>query len=507
VQNYPDAKFIKEAAMGLSDALIKLGHDRQALDIVNYIEKRWPRYYLEYPPLLKLLGDVSYRNKDYDRAKNYYWTLYNIDPQSEGMDIVLARIGDIYAVTEQWKAAQEIYERAARLYPDDTGGLIAQMRLAEHGVYDSPSIAAQFTVFDRPYSLKPSQIYDKIIREHPNSPLAPLAQLKLAMWNLWNKNYRDALTDIADFLKKYPDDELAKRAKEVGADALRQIVDVFVSQKNFLGAVEVWRDYPFLRQSLDMLPAKTIIGLALCFDNTANQDLAIQLLKPFLEGPSMPENSEEALTLALGVYMDNRRWQDILALANRISETWELSQKAQEELNYALALAYENLDKPEMATPLWGRIAQDKQLDPGRLAYSQYFLAFEAKNEGDLKKAYEYAQDSLAQLMKKDDPEKVKDLLNLLIDVSQASGRPREALKWALDYSKIIERSDPEWPALRYRLARIYKNLADTKKWQSILEQLRDDMPDSFYGRLAASDLQTHSIEKSAQDFMPLQGL
>ena len=79
---------------------------------------------------------------------------------------------------------------AVKDYPDEEGGLIAKMRLAEQGVHDQPSIAEMFSLFGKPESGSPEDIYTGIIRDHPASPLAPLAQIKLAMRRRWPKRVR-----------------------------------------------------------------------------------------------------------------------------------------------------------------------------------------------------------------------------------------------------------------------------------------------------------------------------
>ena len=161
VQTYPDTKFVREASVGLAESLIKLGYESQAFQIVDYIEKRWPRFYLEYLPFMRLLADVNYKTGQYEKARVNYWTYYNLDPEGEDTDLILARLGDIYALTKHITAAKEVYQEAVAKFPDKDGGLIAQMRLAEEGVYDAPSVKDMFSVFDPARSISTRQRYTK----------------------------------------------------------------------------------------------------------------------------------------------------------------------------------------------------------------------------------------------------------------------------------------------------------------------------------------------------------
>ncbi len=185
VQTYPDSKVVREASLGLANSLDHLGFEQQAYQIVDYIDKRWPRYYVESPEFLRLSGNIANKLDKFDKAKSDYWTFYNLTPDAPDMDIILARIGDIYLREKKPEAAKDVYSFTAKNYPDSQGGLVSNMRLAEEGIYDDPDMNQMFTVFDRPYNVRPVEIYTKIVKKFPKSALAPLAQLKLAMWYIY----------------------------------------------------------------------------------------------------------------------------------------------------------------------------------------------------------------------------------------------------------------------------------------------------------------------------------
>ena len=160
---------------------------------------------------------------------------------------------------------------------------------------------------------------------------------------------------------------------------------------------------------------------------------------------------------------------------------------------------------PPRACPCGARWWTTPTCPPDRQAYARYFVAMAARQERDLETAYVLAQDALTLFANsgvKDD-EKVKDLMGLLMDVTESSGRIREALRWAEDYAKYVPKSNPNWPALRYRTAQLYKKAAETQQWQDILKDLAESQPQSLYGRMAASELKSHALEKSAQQFSP----
>jgi len=503
VQVYPDSKFVREASLGLARALRHLGYDKQAFQIVDYIEKRWPRFYIEFPPFLRLLGDAAYTVEDYEKAKNDYWTYYNIDPKGDEADIILARLGDIYVRTNRPDAAREMYDKAVADFPDREGGLISTMRLAEEGIYDEPSVEQMYTVFDRPLNLAPAQTYEHIVANHPDSALAPLAQLKLAMWQLWNNKNVEALAAVLDFERKFPDSALMARARDVGLKAFGGLVTQLVVDGNYPKIVSLWEEYDFVREmAADLDPqAKIALGLSLWKRGLSDQALAV--VRPFLNEEQVPEHSEVAMSLALSIYADNARWEDVLGVAEVVRE-WELRPDSQRELLYARALALENLGRFEESRPLWVELGNDSRLAPAQRAYAIFFLAQEALAGKRLRESYEYAQDAYEMLttMGGEEP-KLRETLNILIDVTERSARYREALKWATELEALLPEGDPSWAALRYRMAGLYRRAADLPRWRELLADLAARQPDSLYGRMAASDLQLEKIEQAARGYSP----
>lgn len=509
VQNFPDSQFVREAGVGLARALYSLGFYEQAYQIVDYVEKRWPRFYVEYPPFLSQMGDVAYRMKEFEKARITYWTYYNIDPDGDDADMVLARLGDLYLEQKEVDAAREVYEEAARKFPERDGGLISFMRLAEEGVYDSPNIADMFSVFDRPYNLRPLQIYSRIMDEHPQSALAPLAHLKKAIWYLWNKEYPDALATASSFLQQHPGHELTDRVKEVALKAFNVLVADNIKEGNYERILHTWDQFPIVRGQDTELAPESRVALGLSYWKKEQPSKALEVIDPFFQGLKVPEYSEMALNLALSVYLDNERWADIVTLARRI-EQWELNPESQRQLGYALALAHENLGEHDKASPMWAKLTDEKDMPREKEAYTLYFLSREAERKADWETAYNQAKQALAgfrELAKKDpakaDEQKIKDLLGSLMDITERTMRIRESLDWAQEYATRVAPSDPDYPGLQYRIAGLYRKNAELDKWRSIMTQLRDQNPNSLYGRMAASELRTYDLTEGASQFSP----
>ncbi|MFW5499705.1 MULTISPECIES: tetratricopeptide repeat protein [unclassified Maridesulfovibrio] len=504
VQMYPDSKIVRDAALGLAKSLDALGYDEQAFQIIDYIDKRWPRFYIEDLNFLLMSANTQNRLGKIGQARENYWAYYNLAPEAPEADIVLARIGDIYLKTGQKTAAKEIYEKAAKDFPDKEGGLVSMMRLAEEGIYDDPSMSQMDKVFDRPYNLRPQKIYNHIIEKFPDSPLAPLAQLKLGMWYYWNKKYGDCLGAVQGFLDKYPRSGLRERASELGTRVFDKAVPELVRDENYGRVVDYWNKYAQKNNEGKDVNDETRLGVALSFWKKEQPAKALELIDRYLQGEEIPKYSAMALDMALGIYVDEQAWSKVTALVDLAKDKWKLDPKQKVHIEYAQAMAYENLGETERSTPLWAGLASNLLLPQSSRAYAMYYMAKSSMKKKELKKVFVYAQEALAMLLETGgDREKIKDCILMTIFAAESSGRYREALKWAAEYDKYIPLSDPEWASSRFRLAQLYEKAGAVSEWKKLMEEVAKQKPGDLYGRLATSALATHKIEKDASKFQP----
>ncbi|MGE4291870.1 MAG: tetratricopeptide repeat protein [Desulfovibrio sp.] len=506
IERYPEQeRLARQAAFRLAEALKNLGLYEQAYQIVDYIDKRWPQAFESSPGFLKLAGDVEYHLSKLDQAKNHYWTYYNINPKAEEADIALARIGDVLLQQNELQAARSIYERTVQDYPDLEGGLVAKMRLAEEGIHDEPTMVEMVTVFDRPFTLRPKEVYTEIANQHPDSPLAPLALLKLGMWHFFQKEYPEALTAAQRLLDEYPRSPLTDRARELGDRAFALAVPQLLDQEKYQSVVDYWEKYHFISDSQGDESSATRVGVAQGYAALNDYEKALELLKPFLGDTQVPEYSEMALALAADIFLKQKAWNRINDLSSHAEQNWELSPRARRLLMHANAVALENLGENQKSARLWAQLGADEDVEPFIRADSLYFMAKEAMKHEDLRRVFVYAQEALSLLLStKGDPEKIKDCLLMSIYATERSGRYRQALQWALEYDKYVPENDPEWAAQHYKLAELYRKSGLPEEWQRVMGELRDKQPESLYGRLAATALETEKLEQRASEYAPV---
>jgi len=499
VEDNPKSSAALPATAGLIKTLNDLEFYDQAWTMIEYLKNRWPEYPLKHPELLRLSGLVAKETGRSKQAKDFLWRYCNLKPDSLQEDLTLARIGDIYLQMGKTQDAKKMYQKVVARYPDSQGGLIAKMRLAEESVNDKPTFTNMVSVFNRPYSLRPVKVYREIIQDHPESPLAPLALMKLAMWHVWDQNHAQALRVIADFENGYADSRLLPRVRDVGQRALKPLIIEAAKASRYAKALEIWNSSPQLHQGAD---PETHIAVALSLWKEGHYEQALDMSQPYLKQADLNSASESAVELVLNIHLANSSWKKILNVADTL-DSEQLTTPLQNQLTYARALAHQNLMQEQQAGPLWEEVVNMNHVSDLQQGFASFFLAEQAMKDQRWDNVYILAQKAFRDLQSSDQAtSKALECLDMLVQVTRRSGRALEALEWAHRYDDLLSPDSPDWPAARYKLANLYRQNGFLAKWEKNLQQLKSRYPQSLYGQMAASDLSERRLQKQARAFL-----
>jgi TolA-binding protein len=503
IQDYPDSRMAKETAYTLAQTLRKLGSYDKAFQIVDYIDKRWPLFYMETPGFLKLAAEVEEKVGKLPQAKDHYWTYYNINPKDELADLTLVRIGDIYLRLNQRPAAKEIYQKVVHDFPDREGAQVARMRIAEEGIYDDPTMGEMGSVFGRPEAMKPNETYQLIMTKYPQSPLAPLAHIKLGMWQFYSKSYLDAMNTASSFLEKHPKSPFVGKARELGFQAFLHALPQLVQEGDYGRVIQLYDSSPFVKDSHDKLGDEAQMAIAVSAWKRGDPERALKLAGRFLGKKQVPKYSEMALDLAMNIFVERKEWKRIADLTTRANHAWKLSPRQKAQFELAKAMALENQGAPEKSLPMWTRIAADKDADPATRAHAMYVLAKDAARKQDMFRLFALSQEALKQLLDtRGEPEKIKDCLLMAITATERSGRFKETVKWSNEFDRIIPPGDPDWAPVRLRLADIYRRGGMTDEWKTLLTDIVKKKPNTVYSRMASQALESNALDQRLQNYL-----
>jgi tetratricopeptide (TPR) repeat protein len=444
---------------------------------------------------------------------NHYWLYYNLEPGKAGNDKVLQQIGEIYLRQGRLQPALEVFEEIARRYPGSEGADHALLRLAEKSIHDGPAITKEemFAVFNDPGDPAPQIAYARLKKKNPNNALGVLSSLKLVLWQLWDKQYVDAIRMAADYIDMHPEEPGASLARQVILDAFARELQQDLQEENYGRILTLWNGFPLIRAKYTPLEDALRVALAKGHLERGEDAAAIDLLSYFIQGPKNPLYGEYSLTFFFNRYLAAGDWNSILNLGERIA-AWDLAPLMRNELDYAMALAAENLGLARKALPLWQKLAPKDDIPLYEKAYATYFLAKDAERRKDIKDAYTYNKAALELFSRmedersdKADPARIKECISSLMDICEVANRIPEALGWVERYNAFVPEGSPEYAGLRFREARLYRKLGDAAKARALLEQIVRAEPNSPFGKAAASELRTFDVSRDLDRFTPAQ--
>ncbi|WP_165076199.1 MULTISPECIES: tetratricopeptide repeat protein [unclassified Desulfovibrio] len=512
LDKYPESSQLQAASVGLARALVNQDKHERAQVILDFISKRWPRYYIEDPEFLLLQAANEEKMGRDDAAMDLDWLYINLDPRRQGNDSLLLKMADTYLRKGNAQAANFIYNDIVRDFPDSPAAITARLRLAEKGIYEAPITYEEMSkVFARGSEPPLWQVYSDLAASSDTTPEAVLARLKQAMWLYWDRQYPEAMGKAADFIDAYPEHQNVPEARELLWQAFSKELANSLAEQNYGRILLLWNGFPLVRERYGEPDARLRYALAQGLLERGDEDKAFELMADFLKGPMDPDYGEAAFSQFFNHYLKNGAWDKILDLA-KLVESWNLQPQLRNQLDYAQALSAQNLNLGAPALAMWRKLAERTDIPLYQQAYATYFLARDAEARKDIRAAYETNRRVIELFTRlqdersdKADPQRIKEATAALMDICEVGNRIPEALQWVERYNAYVPQDSEEYPGLRFREARLYRKLGDASRAEALLEDIVRRFPDSPFAQAAAAELRTFEVSRDLQRFMPNQ--
>ncbi len=507
-QEFPNSDQAKEAARLVAYSYYKQGLYDKALEFIEFIDRRWPNIYLDFPDYLQMSADMRFAQGKLPEALTTYWLEYNLNPLLPASAGVLLRIAEIYYMMGDDANARIVLDTLLKNFPDSNEAPEALLWEGEGAMYpEKLTLDEILAIFDRPNPRIPSFSYQRIINEYPDAPITPVAQLRLIAWQLWNGEYEKAMEQARSYTIDYAGKPESLQAMEVLLRAFAHELGIALSEENYDRVLSLWERYPQVHAFYNPMEDDIRVALARANLNRGNEEQGLELLAPFLEGPENAKYGQYAYNIYLASYLRTSNWGGILTLGDKVAN-WDFPEDMRDQLDYAMALSAENLGLPAKSLPLWQKLAPKENIPLYQRAYATYFLARDAEARQDLRAAYQYNLDALAMFKDLENegspyasPERQRESIAALMEVTEIAGRFAEALEWAGEYARFVPITSPDYAGLRFREARLYRKIGDLARWRSILETIISTEPDSVFGKMAASELRTFDVARDLQRF------
>lgn len=233
----------------LGECLAAAEHHQQAVDNYQKCLDANPKYYLQKPHILKLMGVSWFVLHKYAQSIEYLLHYLNLQDQAPDRDIVLTRIADALRHMDRPALADKLYGYVEKTFPDSEGCIISKIRKAE-------SLEKQHGKA----SQKAYAIYKQLSGLPLSPPLRKLVFLKLASWEFEQQHYQKSLDLIEEVLRGRTD-----LAPYDGFLALKeQVVKAWAKQalaeKHYLKVIQLNNSNPGLFQDEDVSPMKAYVA-------------------------------------------------------------------------------------------------------------------------------------------------------------------------------------------------------------------------------------------------------
>lgn len=508
LDKFPESPQLKNASIGLIKVYYAQDKFDRARLILDFLNKRWPRHYLDDPDFLFLQAKLENHYRLYDRQAQTQWLFYNLVPRTPHTIPMFLELGDLYLKANNPKAASFLYQEILQRDPESEEAITARIRLAEQGFYLSPiKASAMFALFGRGANPPFWEVYQEAASRSKTNPEAIAARLKYALWLLWDKQYPEAMAKAAEFIDEYPDYPDKVVAEDIIWESFSQGLSLAFTEQNYVRICRLWNAFPLVRKRYGKPDAKLRFALAMGQKELGDIEGSIRLFQTFLQSSMDPTYGEKAFLELFNLNLSQSNWNAILDLGKAVAD-WKLKPEIRQDLTYAMALSAQNLHLPGTALGLWRTIANDPTVQTYQKAWAMVFLAQDAERRKDIRQSYNYNMqiiDLFTQLQEqrsdKADPERIKNAMISLMDICEVANRLPEALQWVNRFHTFAPNDTKEYPAMRYREARIYRKLGDSNRAQALLEEIVKNFPDSPYAEAAKTELETFEISRDLQNF------
>ncbi|MBQ7607636.1 MAG: tetratricopeptide repeat protein [Desulfovibrionaceae bacterium] len=512
LDKFPESAQLKDASVGLIRVFYKENKRDKARLILDFVNKRWPRQYVDDPTFLLIQAGIEKEFDLRDRQVQTLWLLYNLLPTHEEIIPLFLEMGDLYLAANNPTAASFLYSEILKRAPESEESITARIRLAEQGVYSTPlSPNTMNLLFGRGANPPFWQVYQDASKRSQTNPDAVLARLKYALWLIWDKQYPEAMSAASEFIDEYPDHPDKKVAEDIIWKAFQEELSLAFTEQNYVRIERLWNAFSLVRKRYGAPDEKLRFALAMGKKAQGDTEGAMQLFTSFLTPQMNPQYGETAFLELFTLYLANSRWHQILDLGKAV-ENWNLKPSIKKDLAYAMALSAQNLNLPGTALSLWQKIAADPEAQTYQKAWAMVFLAQDAERRKDIRQAYannmrviELFTRLQEERSDKADPERIKNAMISLMDICEVANRIPEALQWINRYHAFAPNDSREYPSLRYREARLHRKLGDTNRAQALLEEIIKNYPDSPYAQAAKTELDTFEISRDLRNFQAEQ--
>lgn len=490
---YPTAKEVREARFKIAEAFYARQKYETALITFDDSDKKWPAFVRSNPDTLNIYADTNFRLGKYERALELYMTLINLFPGSAvGMDSV-NRIGDIYLISGDAKAALNIYGAQARQKPEDTAGIESRLRIA--ALAHSPVKIAderENIIWTFPDYFHPLETYDAIIKNHPDTTQARDAMYQKGVLLNQQKRYIESIHALREMTRQYPQTSELEPVTALIKDSLFKMVNEHYSQKGFYSVLATYYENfdPFFANTKDPeIVAK--VG-----DAYFEMGLQGKALDRFRRAAVLDKSGrfKKRLRYAMGRSMAaEKKYDEAIETLAPFMDIMDSSIYAADAMHLLGDIHYDRKDADSAIKAYMRGMAIDP--DNPRTSQSAYYMGALFKKKEKYRQAIKYFNKAINSFKRKGssaDPYHVRESYYQLVESCYMSGLYEDAINYAVHVLKRYP-NDKQNSWATYIKSSSEARISDDEKAVESLKKLAEKEPDSIYGKVASAWVENNS--------------
>jgi len=463
LSKYPRSAFYIRTKHELGKALYEVNNFSKALKYFKDVAEEDPRKAYDAPELMLYTGNCYYHTGKTVKAREALGKVYNLFPDIDSNHIVLTRIADTFVDEDQIEKAKAVYHLVTETYPGTDGFVISSIRLAKH-------------LEER---VEREAIYNRIIREYPDHPMAKLSRLRIAEIQYKAGEFTKSIDTINELLAESPR-ALRREASFLKKESLESYFRELDKQNDYPRILKKYEEEKYMVRRLDAPELFLLVGNSYYqgYLYAQSADLLAKAHEDFGKGKKSPDllvhlgvslqesgKNDEALKILTEYTLDYPQGKHIADAFRRIGRINGVQKDDQKAIsNYKTAFLRSGNDVEKAAILIeHARLRSNKgeyQISAGLLKSAipllektpgdhdhLYSIAYEFLGEAYMNLGlYGKAADALSTAIHKTENEEARISLSYMLGESYHKGNNLQEAEQA--YNFVIAAGDPFWSRL-----------------------------------------------------------
>jgi TolA-binding protein len=315
----------------------------RALKIFEAGTKRWPGELNDKPEISYAMAEIYYSQKEYEKARNHFFRLINLDPASENAHRSLNRIGDSYIVEGKYQHALAIFDESGKrqgvaldekgrptydkegnkIREDTADTQYGKIRMADIGVR-SPRLKIRDIVFDVGPYYKPFKTFDEVFTKALNVDILAEVTLSRGIAYLLEQNYLKAIDEFKKLLPLGPESSFFQEADRYIRQALIALIGKYSKQNGNLPILYSYSDFISLPIG-DLNNAQTLLQVGEAYQAIGMFSEAVKFYEK-VKRMDTHKTHRDRIFLNLGqIHLENKSFGDAVLVGQNFLKVYPRS--------------------------------------------------------------------------------------------------------------------------------------------------------------------------------------